>query len=71
MPQTDTLTRTDRCDRDQAEAAQVALRKRVKGSPDRELTLCGHHYQQHAPGLLADGWIVVKTDGMITMPEGL
>lgn len=41
-----------------AEDAQVRLIRDVSGLPFRELCFCGHHANELALGLIANGWIL-------------
>jgi hypothetical protein len=67
------LTLSDRCDRCPNECSQAFVRV-VKQS--NELLFCGHHFHEHEPVLVAQGWLVqdernkINFKPMSGSPEG-
>lgn len=68
MTHTTSLTPADRCDRDQAERASVALAKTSHYHGQMELQLCSHHYNEHSQELADSGWTVTVDLGS-AVPE--
>jgi hypothetical protein len=66
------LTGSDRCDACGARAFGRALLSETAGSAGRQLLLCGHHFRQHGPTLVATGaMLVVRPDdaAAVLMPR--
>lgn len=49
-----TLTTRDRCDSSAAEQASVVVSKPGIG----QLFLCSHHFNEHEPRLIVEGWSI-------------